>query len=61
MGVHQSNELDNPIQIVPAQLEKSNSKLLGWVMGFVYVNLKLLNWVVGCGSHNPNNPTQPEK
>ena len=40
------------------QSEKSNPKLLGWVVGFVYVNPKLLDWVVGYESHNP---TQPEK
>ena len=57
-GVYQPNEPDNPIQITPTQPEKSNPKLLGWVVGFVYVNPKLLGWVVGCGSHNP---TQPEK
>ena len=57
-GVHQSNEPDNPIQIAPTQPEKSNPKLLGWVVGLVYVNPKLLGWVVGCGSHNL---TQPEK
>ena len=60
-GVHQPNEPDNPIQTAPTQPEKSNPKLLGWVVGFVYVNPKLLGWVVGCGSHKPNNPTQPEK
>ena len=60
-GVHQPNEPDNPTQTVPIQLEKNNPKLLGWVVGFVYVNPKFLGWVVGCGSHNPNNPTQPEK
>ena len=59
--VHQPNESDNLIQTVPTQPEKSNPKLLGWVVGFVYVNPKFLGWVVGCGSHNPNNPTQPEK
>ena len=48
-GVHQPNEPDNPTQTAPTQPEKSNPKLLGWVVGFVYVNPKLLGWVVGGG------------
>ena len=51
-GIHQPNEPNNPIQTAPTQLEKSNPKLLGWMVGFVYVNPKLLDWVMGCGSHN---------
>ena len=52
-GVHQPNEPDNPIQTASTKPEKSNPKLLDWVVGFVYVNLKLLGWVVDCESHNP--------
>ena len=54
-GVHQPNESDNSIQTVPTQFEKSNPKLLDWVMGFVYINPKFLDWVMDCRSHNPNN------
>ena len=56
-SVHQSNESNNSIQTVPISLEKSNPKLLDWVIDFVYVNPKLLGSVVGYGSHNSNNPT----
>ena len=45
-GVHQPNELNNPIQTASTQPKKNNLKLLGWVVGFVYVNPKLLGWVV---------------